>query len=147
MKEKNFNQNLKKYWGAIALSFIPLIILLYDYIHFENYKNILLISDKNSGLENNIFAIIIYFLIINVITIYLNFIDSNYTFYKKNHLIFLPIFHGIIIIIFLIYGIYSNKTCNDLPSDRQCGCFYVAAKNDQKEFKKIFNQDCKFFFK
>tara|TARA_B100000989_G_scaffold240465_1_gene187326 strand:- start:486 stop:935 length:450 start_codon:yes stop_codon:yes gene_type:complete len=146
MKEKHFNQNLIKFWGSVVLSLIPLILLLNDYIYFEKYKNILLTNYVNLGLENNIFAIIIYFLIINIITIYLRFIDSDYLFYQKNLLLFLPALHGIIIAIFLVYGVYGNKKCNDLPLERQCSCFYVAAKNEVEEFKNIFNQNCKNIF-
>ena len=149
MKEKHFNQSLKKNCIFVALSLCPTLYLVHEYINYQNKINILLTNIQFMSDNKSVFPIIIYFFFINLVTVYLYLYNRNDILYKNNKLFLLPVLHVAVIMFSLVYGFYGNKKCEDLPPDRKCGCYYVAAKENIEGFKDLFNESCKkdFFVK
>ena len=76
----------------------------------------------------------------------------------SKYLNFLPYIHIIFVFLIIIIGKYTNITCEKLPEDRKCGCYYVGARTidnnqfpiskDSKAYQALFNEKCiKKFFK
>ena len=141
-----------KYFFFIVLT-IPTFILLKHYIDLNRNIFLLYNFDSNQGVlpsfwRYGIFLIIFYMLLVNFGCLFLLKLIKKKT--NKNEKIFFyyPILNSIIILFTIVFGQYSNKSCDDLPKKRYCSCIYIEAKkgNHQEAYRSHFNEVCVKYF-
>ena len=137
---------LNKQLFFFSVLLLPTIFLTSYYIGTNN--NILSDSRNSVKLDfrkNGIYIIIFYMLLSNLICVFLfqKFKEKINSKHIKNFFLF-PIFHSILILIILIFGKYSFKNCDQLDSERYCGCIFLKSQETahQDAYKQLLNDKC-----
>ena len=143
-----FDKNLISKFFFFSFFYLSTFFLLYHYIDLN--RNVINLLHSNTPLNEfmfwryGIFIIILHMLAVNILSLTLYYFFIKEKNIKKKEYFFFPFVNSFTVLIIIVFGLYFNKNCYDLPKDKICGCLYVySVKGKHTEaYKSLFNKKC-----